>query len=205
VAVVSDVRQVLTSPAAPEIYVPLGDAAPEAVSIVARTAGDPMTVAAGLGPAVRDIDADVPVTDVWSMAMIVDSYFPRPFVAVFLLLSFIALLLSALGLYAVIAFQVTRRARELGIRMALGADPRRLLRLIMWEGLRLTTVGLAVGGVTGLGLGRVLASRFAEVTVADPALAVAVATVLAAVSVAACLLPARRATRVAPAIALRRE
>lgn len=205
IGVVSDVRQVLTAPPAPEIYLPIDEAPPQALSLIARTTSDPMAVAAGLASAVREVAPDVPVSDTWSMAAIVDAYFPAPFVGAFLLLSVIALLLGALGLYAVIAFQVTRRGREFGIRMALGASPRRLLRLILWEGLRLTALGLVGGGLAGLGLGRVLASRFTDVRLADPALAALVALALGVVSLAACLAPARRATKATPAAVLRRD
>jgi predicted permease len=205
VGVVSDVRQVLTVPPAPEVYVPMDASVPAALSLIVRTANDPMGIAPGLGTAVREANPDIALSGVWSMEMIVDGYFPAPFIAAFLGLSLIALFLSALGLYAMIAFRVASRGRELGIRAALGADPRRLLGLILRDGLRLTLLGLLLGGVVGAALGRLLASRFADVKVADPSLALAVAGVLGVVSVAACLLPARRATKVEPVVALRSE
>jgi predicted permease len=205
VGVVSDVRQLLTAPAAPEVYLPLDAAAPGAASIVVRTAGDPLTLASGLAAAIQHVDPDVALADVWPMTDIVNSYVPRPIVGAFLLLSAIALLLGALGLYAAIAFRVARRTREFGVRIALGADARRVRALVLGEGLRLTAVGLVVGTLAGLGLGRLLASRFAEVSVLDPPLVAGVATLLGVVSVAACLLPAHNATRVSPAEALRRE
>jgi putative ABC transport system permease protein len=205
VGVVGDVRQVLTAPAAPEVYLPFEGAMPAPVSLVVRTAGEPAAVTSGLAAALQQVDPDLVVFDIWSMDTIVDSYIPRPIVGAFLLLSAIALLLGALGLYAVIAFQVTRRTREFGIRIALGADERRVRRLVLGEGLRLTGFGMLIGAGAGLGLGRLLASRFADVGVLDPPLVAAVALLLAVVSLAACLIPARSAMRVAPAEALRRE
>ncbi len=204
-AVVSDVRQILTMPPAPEIYVPLWPAPPSAMSLVIRTAGGPEAVAPHVAGAVQALDIDVPVSNVWTMETIVNGYFPAPIAAAFAGLSVAALLLSALGLYAIVAFQVTRRTREFGIRIALGADANRLRRAIVGEGLRLTAAGLVPGAVAGSGLGYVLSSQLGATAVVDPLVTAIVATLLTAVSAAACLVPGLRVTRIQPAVALRCE
>ncbi len=203
--VVADARQILTEPPAAELYLPLEAAAPAEVFALVRTAGDPIGLARSVSLAIRRLDPDVPVSDLWTMASIVDSYVPAPFVAAFTLLAGIALLLSVLGLYAVIAFQVTRRAREFGIRLALGADPARILRLIVWEGLRVSGAGALVGGAASLALGVILSHRFAGVPVGDPVVSVLVVGLLGFVSTVASVLPGRAAARVAPSVSLRSE
>ncbi len=203
--VVSDARQILTAPAAPEIYLPLQIEPPTVASLVVRTTTDPTAVAAGVGAAVRDLDLDVPVSGVRPMATIIDGYLPAPFLAAFLALAAIGLFFSALGLYAVVAFQVARRTREFGIRLALGADARRILRQILSEGLWLTGAGLVLGAGAGLWLGSLLAHRLFPIDVADPLVGGTVAGLLALVSIAACAVPGRRAGRIEPAVALRRE
>jgi putative ABC transport system permease protein len=203
--IVADARQILTMPAEPEIYLPMGAAAPAAMSLVIRTAGDPLSVAPRLAAAVQALDPDVAVSNVWPMDDIVDGYFPAPFAAAFGGLAVIALLLSALGLYAVIAFQVARRTREFGIRIALGADARRLQRHIVSEGLRLAAAGLLPGVVAGSGIGYVLSRQLEAVAPVDPLVTAIVGVLLGFVAAAASLVPGRRATRIPPSVALRCE
>jgi putative ABC transport system permease protein len=203
--IVSDARQILTMPAAPEIYLPMAGTMPAAMSLVLRTAGNPLSVAPALTAAVQALDADVPVSNVRSMDTIIDGYFPAPFAAAFGGLAVVAILLSAVGLYAVIAFQVARRTREFGIRIALGADSRRLQYHIVSEGLRLAAAGLVPGVIAGAGFGYVLSRRLAEVAPVDPLVTALVSVVLALVAAAASLLPGRRATRIPPSVALRCE
>jgi putative ABC transport system permease protein len=203
--VVGDARQILTVPAAPEIYDPISVAPPASISIVARTAGHPQVVAPAVGGAVQALDPDVPVSNVWPMETIVDGYFPAPVAAAFGGLAVLAMLLSALGLYAVIALQVARRTREFGIRVALGADAVRLQRGIVSEGLRVMVVGMVPGMAAGGGIGFLLSRQLGVAASIDPAVAVVVTAMLASVATAACLVPGRRATRVPPAAALRCE
>lgn len=205
VGVVGDVRQVLTEAASPEICLPLRADPPATASIIVKTATPPEDAAPRVRGIVHRLDPDLALADVVSMQGIVNSYIPAPFVGAFGVLSVASLLLGSLGLYAVVAFQVARRTRELGIRSALGADTNRLLRLVLGEGLRLTFAGLGVGVVLSVVLGLALSRALLDVAVFDAAVTGLVAALLAVVSCAACFLPARRATRIDPAVALRCE
>jgi putative ABC transport system permease protein len=117
----------------------------------------------------------------------------------------IALTLAAVGLYGVMAYSVTQRSHELGIRIAVGASPRDILRLVVGQGIRMTLLGAAIGLVVSLAVTRALSSLLFGVSVTDPLTFVAVPVVLAFVAILACYLPARRAMRVDPIIALRYE
>lgn len=116
-----------------------------------------------------------------------------------------ALLLAALGIYGVMSINVSNRINEIGIRLALGAQPRDVLRLVLGQGIRLTLSGLALGLVGATGLARFLSSLLFEVEATDPLIYSGIAVVLALVAIAACYVPAKRATRVDPMIALRCE
>ena len=117
----------------------------------------------------------------------------------------VALVLAMIGLYGVRAYTVARRTREIGIRMALGADSRDALRMILREGLMLTGIGVCVGLALSLGVGRVLASQLYKVNTVDGPVFLTAPLLLAVVSLLACYLPARRAARVDPMVALRDE
>ena len=116
-----------------------------------------------------------------------------------------ALLLSALGLYGVMAYAVTQRTQELGVRIALGAQPREVLRLVLRQGLYLVSIGLAVGLLGALALRGLIKGLLFQVQASDPATLVSVAVVLVVVALLACWIPARRATKVDPLVALRYE
>ncbi|MGH9312611.1 MAG: ABC transporter permease [Vicinamibacterales bacterium] len=177
------------------------------LTIVARTVGDPVAMAGLIGAQVNEIDPSQPVAEVRAMRDFVSADLAQPRFTMLLLGGFAAaaLLLAAIGLYGVIAFGVTERTREIGLRVALGAQHRDVLRLVMQRGMLLTGIGLAIGVAAALALGRVVAGLLYGVTPTDSVTLLAVAFFLAAVAMLATYLPARRATRVDPMVALRAE
>lgn len=177
------------------------------VALVVRTAADPLTSAPDVAAAMRAVDPDQPVADVRPLEAIVAGDLSQPRVTAFLLGGFATttLLLAALGLYAVIAFGVVRRTQEIGVRMALGASPQDVVRLVVTKGLLLTALGLTIGTGAALVMGRAIESLLYGVTPGDPRTHAAGALVLVAVAAFATYVPARRAARVDPLIALRSE
>jgi len=177
------------------------------ITIVARVAGDPPAAASVIRAALREIDPNQPVADVRPMKDFVSASVARPRFTMLVLTAFAAtaLLLAALGLYGVIAFGITQRTREIGLRVALGAQPQSVLALVMRQGLMFLAVGLTIGVVAALELGRVLAGLLYEVSPRDPGTLFMSTLFLAGVGLLATYLPARRATRVDPMVALRTE
>ena len=177
------------------------------LTIVARTLGDPIAMAGVLAAQVREVDPNQPVAEVHAMRDFVLADLAQTRFTMLLLGTFAAaaLLLAAIGLYGVIAFSVAQRTREIGVRVALGAQRRDVLRLVMGRGILLIGLGLAVGTAAALALGRVIAGLLYGIKPADPATLVAVALFLAGVAVLATYVPARRATHVDPMVALRAE
>jgi putative ABC transport system permease protein len=177
------------------------------LKVIARTSGDPISIAATIRAQIREIDASLPVTEVQTMAEVVSaSGGPQRFNTV-LLGSFaaVALLLAALGIGGVLATSVSRRTQEIGVRMALGAQRGEILRMVVRQGMLLALIGLAIGVPSALVLTRLLTSLLFQITPADPLTFAGVAALLVAVALAACYIPARRATRVDPMVALRYE
>ena len=205
VGIVSDARQVLIRPPLPEIYVPLAQQAGPSIWLALRTAGPAVSAAPALREAIRQLDPDLPISYVQSMEMVVEEYFPRPVLLVLGAFSIIALALGGMGLYGVVSFSVASRTREFGVRLALGADRTAVWRLVLGQGARLTAVGLVAGLGAALALGRALARYLFGVKSTDPLVFGAVCIILGAIALAACAAPARRATRVDPAVALRCE
>jgi ABC-type antimicrobial peptide transport system permease subunit len=150
------------------------------------------------------LDRELALFDVLTMTERVDRSLVNRRSPVVLSLTFgaIALLLSAIGIYGVLAYVVTQRTREIGIRLALGSSGRRIFDLILREGLVLVAAGFALGAAGGLALRRSLQSQLFQISATDPLVLAGAAVVLALVAVAACALPARRATRIDPLIAL---
>jgi predicted lysophospholipase L1 biosynthesis ABC-type transport system permease subunit len=157
--------------------------------------------------AVADIDPDVAVQELYTIPESVDRYLPNIVVVNNTLGGFalLGLVLAALGLYGVISHLVAQRTGEFGIRLALGAKPRDLLALVLRTGVRLTLIGLLIGGVLAYALNRLLASAMPRMAATDPVSLAGVGAVLLVVALLACWLPARRATKVDPIVALRAE
>jgi putative ABC transport system permease protein len=177
------------------------------ISIVARTLGDPVAMARLIAAQVTMTDANQPVGEVRPMRELVADDLAQPRFTMLLLGSFAAaaLLLAAIGLYGVMAVGVTQRTREIGVRVALGAEPADVLRLVMQRGMLLTGTGLAIGSVAALALGRVVAGLLYGITPTDPVTLLTAVLFLAAVAMLATYLPARRAARLDPMAALRAE
>jgi putative ABC transport system permease protein len=169
--------------------------------------GDPLTFANAVRAAVLDVDRNLPITRVETMdAALSDSIATaRLMTALLVAFAVVALVMAAAGLYGVISYTVAQRTQEIGVRVALGAEPRSVVRLIAVDGLRLTAIGMAIGTGAALAAGRALRSVLFAVSPADPATYAAVLAIFAATACAALVIPARRALAVDPLVALRAE
>jgi putative ABC transport system permease protein len=208
VGVVSDVRDVaLSQKPGPMMYVPFAQAPLYGGEVVVRSSLSASSVAASIRQAVHSIDKDLPVTDVVSFPDALGQSISQERFRTFLLGSFsaIALVLAALGIFGVISYSASQRSHEIGIRMALGAQRRNILGLILGQGAKLALFGLGVGVVAAFLLTRLMANLLYGVSATDPLTFGAVAIVLLGVAVIACYIPARRASRVDPMVALRYE
>jgi putative ABC transport system permease protein len=216
VGVVGDVKSHLDQPAEPTTFVPAAQAKlgtsklfeswfPR--SIVVRTAGDPLLLNQALREAVAATDPLVPTGAIRSMDQVLSrSLALRSFMMMLLsIFAGLALVLASVGIYGVIAFAVSQRTREIGVRMALGARPTDVLRMVLKEGLKLVAVGVVLGVAAALMLTRLLEGMVYGVKVRDPLIFAIVNALLVVVSLAACYIPARRAVRVDPITALRYE
>jgi predicted permease len=187
------------------IYYAASQQAPRAMALVVKTGLDPVRLVPQVRAAVQAIDAEQPIADVrtmdqWVSQSLQNRRTPMALLAVF---GAVALVLSAIGIYGIVAFGVAQRFREFGIRHALGADSGSILSLVLADGLRTAGVGVVLGVFGALALTRSLQSLLFGVTAHDPLVFVGVAAVLLAVALGACYVPARRATRVDPMVALR--
>jgi len=209
--IVADVREFdpVTAPR-PTMYFPIAQFAEPAGILrdwVVRTDDNPQAIAANLRGAVWDVDKDLPVTRIRTMdevrSMSVAS--PRLNLLLFGLFAALALVLATIGIYGVTAYSVAQRTREIGIRVALGARSNDVLRLVIGQGARLALIGVVLGMIGAFALTRLMASMIYGVSAVDPLTFFAVAFLLAVVALTACYIPARRAMRVDPLVALRYE
>jgi putative ABC transport system permease protein len=177
------------------------------VFLVVRSTGDPMTAAGPVRSAIRELDATLPVANVRPMREVVSTALATPRLTGFLLGTFaaIALALAAVGIYGVLAYMVSQRTREIGIRLAIGADRSQVLLMILRQGLALAGLGIAVGVVAAFGLAGTMQSLLYQVRAADPLTFIIVPVAIVIVTLAASYLPALRATRVSAVTALRME
>lgn len=208
VGIVRDVRDVsIGQDPGPMMYVPFNQSPFWGGEVVVRSELSVGSVAATIRQEVHEVDKDLPVTDVVSMSDLIDTSVAQPRFRTWLLGSFavMALALAAAGIFGVISYSVSRRTHEIGIRVTLGASPANIMRLILTESVRLVLIGLAVGVPVALGLGRFLSNLLFGIHAADPTTFTAVAFLLFTVATLAAYVPARRATRVDPMIALRHE
>jgi len=174
---------------------------------IVRTHGEPAAALGSIRTAMAAVDADLPVAKVSTLQTIVDQSMTRPRFAMLLLGGFgvVALALASIGMYGVIAHSVNQRTREIGVRMALGADPGQVFGMMLKQGARLAGLGIAIGVGTALGVTQLLKTYLYQVKSTDPATFVGVAALLVSVALLACWIPARRAMRVDPMVALRHE
>jgi len=208
VGVVADTKLYgLDNPARLEVYSPYRQRPSADMSLVVRSAVDPASLTSAVRAAVAAVDKDQPVFDVHTMQQLVDdSISTRRLTLVLLgIFSALALILAAIGIYGVMAYSVALRTQEIGIRMALGAQQQDVLRLILGQGARIAFFGVAIGLATAAALARLLSSLLFSVSSDDPITFAAVAVLLLGVALLACYIPARRALRVDPMIALRYE
>ncbi len=177
------------------------------MTLVLRAAADAPALAASARAAVRAVDPDMPVFRVATMAEVIDTTLVNRKFVMLLLGQFaaVALILAGVGLFGVLSYAVSRRTREIGVRMALGARAADVLGMVVRQGMTLTAIGLVIGAGAALAATRAMAGLLFGVGASDPPTYAALALVLAAVALLACWLPARRAARVDPLVALRSE
>jgi putative ABC transport system permease protein len=208
VGVVSDVKfNALNIASSEEMYLPLEQVPWPSTTLIVHSQGDSQALVSGVRTKIAEIDHNLPVTSTASMDSIVAASVAQPrvlsqFVGVF---AGFALLLSAIGIYGVMAFSVAARTQEMGIRMSLGAEPRDIVKLVVGQGMRLALLGVAIGIGASLALTRLISTLLFGVSTTDPLAFSLAATVLVTTALVACYLPARHATRVDPIVVLRFE
>jgi putative ABC transport system permease protein len=208
VGVVGDVRNLtLADDARPAFYLSYGHVGMPGLSVVVRTAVRPETLSSALRAEALALDADLPIYNIRAMSTIVSDAGGQPRFQTMLLGLFgaSALLLAAIGVYGVMAYSVTERTREIGIRIALGASRGDVLRLVVGQGVVLMLIGVGLGLAGAIAATRLMGSLLIGVSATDPVTFAIVSALLIAVGLAACLIPARRAARVDPMVALRYE
>jgi putative ABC transport system permease protein len=208
VGIVGDVKEAgLDEPNPPHIYMPLRQWPVGFMSVVVKTATPPASLADAVRGEVYAVDSNLPVSNVRTLDEIVARSIsqPRFYMLLLTLFAAVALVLAAIGIFGVLSYAVAQRTREIGIRMALGAQERTVIGLVVREAMTLVLLGVACGTITALFLSRTMTRMLFSVTPTDPATFASVATGLLAVALFASYLPARRATRVDPIVALRSE
>jgi len=196
-----------SEPAFPIIFAPLAQNPQRQMGILTRTSGDPLALTNAIREAIWSVDSDQPVADMRTMNQLIEDAFAAPMTlfSIFVAFAGFAVAMSAAGIYGVISYAVNARTREIGIRMALGARSTSVLAMITRQALWLVGLGMVVGGAAGIFLGRVMSSAIPDIGGFDPVSFFGVLAVFVATTLLATWIPARRASRVHPAIALRSE
>jgi predicted permease len=209
IAVVGDARQWgLDRPPDPEIYFSyMQKAFGPNTTLVVRTSVEPASLGAAVRGTVREVSRDAPVNVVRTMGQVLaESTAQRRFnTTLMLAFAAVALLMAAIGLYGVISYSVAQRAQEIGVRMALGAQARNILRMVLWQGVKLALFGVAIGLLGALALTSVLAGLLYGVSATDPLTFLGGSVLITVIALLACYVPARRATKIDPLVALRYE
>ena len=208
VGVVGEVKhQRLDASTRKSVYLPFAQIPIGGSSLAIRTSGRPQNLIAAVRAQVRELDPDIPLTRVMPMTDVVarSVWQPRLYTALFGVFAAVALILATVGIYGVMSYAVTQRTREIGLRMALGAQKQDVLKLVVGHGVVITAIGVGVGLVAAVALTRLMSSLLFAVSTTDPITFAAVSMLLAGVALAACFVPARRAAKVDPMVALRYE
>ena len=208
VGVVGDVRhEALASTPQSHVYFPIRQSALPLMTLVVRGEAGAGAVASAVRAAVRQLDPDLPVSDVGTFSDFVAESIGEPRLRAMLLSGFAAaaLLLAAVGVYGLLSYSVAQRTREIGIRLALGARPGQVVRAVVADGMKLAAVGVAIGVPAALGLSRLISAQLFDVGASDPKTFAGVTLLLMAVALAACLGPARKVLAIDPVTALRAE
>ncbi|HET6974582.1 MAG TPA: FtsX-like permease family protein, partial [Pyrinomonadaceae bacterium] len=208
IGIVGNVRyDSLVDEALPAVYFPHPDLAYPFMTLVVRTDGDPAAIAPAIQREIRGLDPNQPVSDVRTMNQVMSEWVARSRFNTLLLGLFagLATLLSAVGIFGVMNYSVALRTRELGLRLAVGAQPRQVLLLVLRQGLGLTVVGVVLGLAAAFALTRLLSGLLFGVAAVDVTTFATISLLLVIVSLLACYLPARRAMRIDPLSALRYE
>ncbi|HEV8133404.1 MAG TPA: ABC transporter permease [Pyrinomonadaceae bacterium] len=208
VGVVHDVKSAgLQAPTAPTYYLPAAQAPLQDMAVIVRTTTEPLSIIPELRQAVLAIDPDQPISNISTMEKIVSDSIARPRLNMFLMGLFgaLALILASVGIYGLLSYSVTQRTQEMGIRMALGAQVTDVLKLVLRQGMTLALIGEALGLIGAFALTRVMQRLLFGVTPTDATIFISVVGILTTTAVLACYLPARRAAKVDPLVALRYE
>lgn len=208
VGVVGNVRhRSLSDDVRPEMYVPQAQFVNAGITLLVRTSGDPSTLVNPLKSIIRRLDPELPVMDVKTMNQYREESlsYPRFISRLVILFAVLGLALSVIGLYGVLSYSVSQRTGELGIRIALGAASTDILKLVVFQGLKLVALGLILGLAGSIALTRLGENQLYQVSTTDPIVLTVISLIVLIVALAACLIPARRAARVDPLVVLRSE
>jgi len=207
VGVVGDVRSTTPNQESPALYYPMASRVWPLMDVVVRTDAPPATLLPVVRQKVHELDAELPLATVRTMDEWVSTSATQPRLSAALVgvFAFVAVLIAAIGIYGVLAYSVNQRTREIGLRIALGARADGLVRLVVKEGMGVALAGIGAGVVTAVALGQAIGNLVYGIAPRDPLTFAGVAALLALVSLAACAIPATRASRVDPMVALREE